>query len=168
MPRALPRPPDLGIAVLAEGEAAEVEQFQTIYPGTDITATSASRLHLQLKRRVSLDSGLTATIPNVDLYLGAGSFANLSSLDVQGFMDAQNGILQPTNLTEIRLNRGSALILSQADRIFYVWLDENENPRQPLIILKGDKAALGITREGGLVNAFCLEGSCSIHSGRTL
>ena len=164
--RVLPRPPDLGIAVLAEGAAAGIEQFQTIYPGTDITATSTNPIHLRLKRRESLDSSLTASIPDVDLYLGTGSFAHLTSLDVQGFMDAQNGILQPTNLTEIRLNQGSALILSQADRTFYVWLDVGENPREPLIILKGEKAALGISREGGQINAFCFEGSCSIHSGR--
>lgn len=164
--RILPRPPDLGIAVLAGGRAVQVEQFQVLYPGSDINAEPGSSIHLGLKRRESLQSGLTTTIPGVDLYLGAEGFANLTSLDVQGFMDAQYGILQPTDLTELRLYSGSLLVLSRAERTFYVWPAEAALLNAPLILLKGEEAALGVTRQADRVEAFCLRGDCSIQSGR--
>ena len=163
--RILPRPPDLGIAVLAGGRAQQVEQFQVIYPGSDINAAPGSSIHLSLKHRESLQSGLTTSIPNLDLYLGAGSFANLASLDVQGFVDAPNAIIQPTDLTELHLYAGRMLVLSQGTRTFYVWPGELDLSAPPLIILRGEQAALGVTREENRVEAFCLRGSCAIHSG---
>jgi serine/threonine protein phosphatase PrpC len=164
--RILPRPPDLGIAVLAGGRAVQVEQLQIIYPGSDINASPESSVRLSLKRRESLQSGLTESIPSVSLFLGKGTFANLTSLDVQGFMDAQNGIIQPTDLTELRLNSGSILLLSQSARTFYVWPGETTGQAAPLIILKSDEAALGVTREGSRITAYCMRGTCSIHSGK--
>ncbi len=164
--RVLPRPPDLGIAVLAEGRAAQVEQLQIIYPGSDINSMPDSALHLILKRRESLQSGLTTTIPNVDIYLGRDAFANLASLDVQGFMDARNGILQPTDLTELRLYSGSLLLLSRQERAFYVWPAEVDAVDAPFLLLKGGEAALGVLREEDGIEAFCLRGDCSLHSGQ--
>jgi len=164
--RVPPRPPDLGIAVLAEGQAVQVEPFQIIYPGSDINAMPDSTLHLILKRRASLQSGLTTTIPGVDLYLGRNAFANLTSLDVQGYMDAQNGVLAPTNLTELRLYSGSLLLLSRQERTFYVRPAEAGLAEALFMVLKGSEAALGVTREENSVEAYCLRGSCSLHAGR--
>jgi serine/threonine protein phosphatase PrpC len=163
--RLLPRPPDLGVAVLAEGNAIEVEQLQVIYPGSVLSAAPKSPIQLSLKRRESVDSALTQTIPNVSLYFDEGSQINLAAIDVQGFTDLGKGLKDPTNLTEIYLLKGRALILNQSPRTFYVWLGEPGEEGSPLIILQGEHAALGVEQTGNRVTAYCLYGSCVIHLG---
>jgi len=163
--RILPRPPDLGIAVLARGRAEQVELFRVIYPGSDINAEEDSAIHLNLKRRESLQSSLTASIPGVDLHLGPGSYANLTSLDVEGFIDTQYGILQPVNLTEMSLYSGRLLVLNRDERVYYVWAGQAALAGTPLLILEGAESALGMLREDGRVEAYCLRGTCSLHSG---
>lgn len=165
--RILPRPPDLGIAVLAQGKAVEVEQLQIIYPGKDISASADSPIQLRLKRRESLNSGVTESIPNVDLIFSAGSSANLAAIDVQGFTDPLLGIKNPTNLTEIRMRDGKLLVLSRDARTFYVWLGESADKQAPLIVLQGAGAALGVDLQDGRANAYCLRGSCSLYLGRS-
>jgi serine/threonine protein phosphatase PrpC len=157
-----PRPPDLGVAVLAEGSAIEVEQLQIIYPGKDVHASPDSPIQIRFKRRESAQSNITQTIPNVDLILGDGARANLTSIDVQGFTEPNIGINDPTDLTEIRLYEGRALILSRDPRTFYVWLGKASGARAPRIVLRGAEAALGVDLEGQRANAYCLRGSCSL------
>lgn len=165
-----PRPPDWGVAVLAEGEAEQVEQFQTIEPVSDLNAEPDSPIHLSLKRCETLECKSTLTIPNIDLFFGPGAALNLAAIDVEGFTDPDRGIREPTNLTEVSLFRGKALLLSQRVHTFYVWFGA-PGGRTPFIAIQRIPArvrilaSLGVKREGSQVNAYCLRGSCSINFG---
>lgn len=164
--RPITRPLDLGVAVLAEGYAVQVEPLQSIKPGSDLNAAPDSPIRLSFKRRVSLESPVTEAIPDIDLYFGPGASFNLAAIDVQGFTDPAHGIKEPVNLAEVTLMEGQALLLSRQDHTFYVWPGARGNPRTPYAVMQGNPAALGVERRGSQVSATCLAGSCSIRAGK--
>jgi hypothetical protein len=164
--RPIPRPSDLGVAVLLEGNAVEVEPLHRIYPGAELNAAPDSPIHISFKERVSPESAITQTIPGIDLYFGPGTAFNLAAIDVEGFTDPAHGIKEEVNLAEVTLTEGQALLLSRQDHTFYVWLGTRENARTPFAVMQGNPAALGVERRGSQAGVTCLVGSCSIHLGK--
>ena len=161
-----PRPPDLGVAVLADGAAQEFDPFGVINPETELNVLQSGPVHLIVKRRESLESAITRTIHGVDLYFGPGAHLSLAALDVEGFTDPRVGLKDPVSLTEVALYSGRALILSRSSQTFYLWLGPSQDPKVPLLILQGEDAALGVDLRDGRASASCLRGSCSIWLGR--
>jgi len=160
--RPISRPPDFGVAVLVEGNATQVEPLQIIHPGSDVNAAPDSPIHISLKRRESPESVVTQTIPNIDLYFGPGTATNLAAIDVEGFTDPARGIKESTNLAEVSLFEGEALLLSKQAHTFYIWLGLRDNSQTPFVIVRGLPAALGIERRESQISAYCLQGTCSI------
>ncbi|MGE5249791.1 MAG: PP2C family protein-serine/threonine phosphatase, partial [Bacteroidota bacterium] len=180
------RPPDLGRAVLAQGDMVGVEQFGVIGPGTQLE-TADSPVQINLQKRESSETSPTATagfpfgpaasatattdasyqtLKDVDIYFGSYTHANLAIIHMEGFIDRQVGMEEPVDLTEITLEQGQALILSKNPRTYYVSLGPADDSGSPRVVLEGADAALGADRQGDQATAYCLQGSCSIRLAR--
>jgi serine/threonine protein phosphatase PrpC len=170
-PQQPPRPPDLGLAVLFSGNASSVDpqtgsqksiaQFSLIDPGTTLLVSNESPIELKLKRRTDIQGTNTVGISGVDLYLSEQSEASLTTLDMASLSGDKPTDPLLLNLTEITLNKGQLLIVSDGSRKYTVLIPSQKKDKNIQVVLaSGGAGILGVRLQVPNLEIYCLQGTC--------